>query len=216
MPWDVNDPTQRKKAEAMIDLQEPHLLISSPMCTAFSHIQNLKNARRDPIIVEQVLVKARAHLSWCCKFTTSRSTDEPIPSTGAQLWQHHGASSPVWEHLQQTGVRRIVADQCQLSQQMHAGDPLRNAIGFMPNAPELLHSLDRRCFAQPWLYSRPQGDSHAECLRKSAPRAAIFQEEFCLTIFWGFRNRLLADRHMRKDEVEVVPSFEGEMIDENE
>ena len=46
--------------------------------------------------------------------------------------------------------------------------------------------------------------------------AAIFQEEFRLTISWGFRNRLLADRHMRKDEVEVVPSFEGVMIDENE
>ena len=56
MPRDFNDPTQRKKAEAMIDLQEPHLLIGSPMCTAFSHIQNLNNARRDPIIVEQELV----------------------------------------------------------------------------------------------------------------------------------------------------------------
>ena len=47
------------------------------------------------------------------------------------------------------------------------------------------------------------------------PRAAIFQEDFCVTIFWGFRNRLLTGRRIRKDRVEVVPSFAGVMIDEN-
>ena len=66
MPWDFNCPKQRKKAEAMIDLRMLLLLIGSLMCAVFSHIQNLSNARRDPIIVEQELVKARDPLSCCC------------------------------------------------------------------------------------------------------------------------------------------------------
>ena len=63
---DFNDPKQRKKEEALIDFQEPALLIGSPMCTAFSHIQNLNKAKRDPTIVEQELTRARVHLYWCC------------------------------------------------------------------------------------------------------------------------------------------------------
>ena len=58
---------------------------------------------------------------------------------------------PVWELLQQNGVRRIVVDPRQLGQQIDAGDPLRNPIGFMHKTPELLQSLDRRCFGKHWL-----------------------------------------------------------------
>ena len=62
VPWDFNDPKQRKKAEALIDFQEPALLIGPPMCTTFSHIQNLLKAKRDPAVVEQELIRARVHL----------------------------------------------------------------------------------------------------------------------------------------------------------
>ena len=37
------------------------------MCTAFSHIQNLNKARRDPEVVRLEIVKARVHLAWCCR-----------------------------------------------------------------------------------------------------------------------------------------------------
>ena len=47
-PWDFNDPTQRSKAEQLLDQQKPLLRVGSPMCTAFSNIQNLNKARRDP------------------------------------------------------------------------------------------------------------------------------------------------------------------------
>ena len=64
--WGFNDPKQRKKAEALIDIQEPALLIGSPMGTAFSHSQNLNKAKRDPAVDEQELIRARVHLHWCC------------------------------------------------------------------------------------------------------------------------------------------------------
>ena len=39
MPWEFNDPDQRKKADGLMDVQEPILLIiGSPVGTAFSHV----------------------------------------------------------------------------------------------------------------------------------------------------------------------------------
>ena len=59
-PWDFNDPTQRSKAERLLDEQKPLLLIGSPMCTAFSNIQNLNKARRDPETMERDRESTRA------------------------------------------------------------------------------------------------------------------------------------------------------------
>ena len=36
------------------------------MCIAFSNIQNLKKAKRDPKFVAAEIEKARVHLRWCC------------------------------------------------------------------------------------------------------------------------------------------------------
>ena len=66
-PWDFNDPARREEAEKLIEEQQPQLLIGSPMCTAFSNIQNLHKAKRDPQIVAAEIEKARVHLKWCCK-----------------------------------------------------------------------------------------------------------------------------------------------------
>ena len=42
-PYDFSIKTQRTKAEALLDEQQPMLLIGSPMCTAFSAIQAIIN-----------------------------------------------------------------------------------------------------------------------------------------------------------------------------
>ena len=52
-PWDFNLKEQWEKAERIIDEQQPLLLIGTPMCTAFSNIQNLSKAKRDPEVVRR-------------------------------------------------------------------------------------------------------------------------------------------------------------------
>ena len=55
-PWDFSDAFQRKQAETMIDEQVPTLLIGTPMCAAFSLIQHISKARRNPEdIVQEIL-----------------------------------------------------------------------------------------------------------------------------------------------------------------
>jgi hypothetical protein len=65
-PWDFNIIGQRNKAEKLLDEQRPLLLIGTPMCTAFSNIQNLNTAKRDPEVIKKEYIKACVHLNWCC------------------------------------------------------------------------------------------------------------------------------------------------------
>ena len=90
-----------------------------------------------------------------------------------------------------------MADQCQFGQETDSGDPLRKPIGFMPNVPELLDELNRRCFGRRGLCSGPRGGTHAECFGKKAQRAAVFQDKLCIAILRGFKRQMLSDRRMR-------------------
>ena len=44
-PWDFDDVTQRQRCKQRISKEKPYLLIGSPMCTAFSSLQNLNRER---------------------------------------------------------------------------------------------------------------------------------------------------------------------------
>ena len=65
-PWDFNDSAPRTEAENILDEQRPQLRIGSPICTAFSNIQDLNKAKRNPAVVEAEIEKARVYLNWCC------------------------------------------------------------------------------------------------------------------------------------------------------
>ena len=211
-PWDFNDPQQRRNAEQLLDEQRPLLLIGTPMCTAFSNIQNLNKASRDPEVVRAELEKARVHLQWCCRLYQKQL------DRGAYFLHEHPAGATSWKTpeiaalLAHPLVDRIVADQCQFGQQTDSGDPLRKPTGFMSNAPHLLARLSKRCFGKGGLCTRPRGGRHAECLGKKAQRAAIFQDELCMAILRGFKDQLAADRRTRNGEVGVVQDQDGVMM----
>ena len=63
-PFDFSVKTQRTKAEALLDEQQPMLLIGSP----FSAIQAINNipGKRDPLTIAREKAAGRLHLEWCC------------------------------------------------------------------------------------------------------------------------------------------------------
>ena len=65
-PWNFDIEAMRVKAEKLLNAQRPELLIGSPMCTPFSNLQNLNNAKRDPEVVAREQAAGRRHLAWCC------------------------------------------------------------------------------------------------------------------------------------------------------
>ena len=48
-PWDFHDPEKRRKAEKIIDAEKPMLLIGTPMCAAFSSIQERNGEATHPL-----------------------------------------------------------------------------------------------------------------------------------------------------------------------
>ena len=74
-----------KKAEALIDHEQPLLLIGSPMCSALSHFQSLNKNRRGPDVIEKELAEARIHWSWCCRLCRKQL------DRGADLLHDHPA-----------------------------------------------------------------------------------------------------------------------------
>ena len=59
--WDLADGKVRQKAWQLITQGKPFMVMCSPMCTAFSAIQALNKARRDPAIVRRELESAKDH-----------------------------------------------------------------------------------------------------------------------------------------------------------
>ena len=101
------------------------------MRAAFSNLQNINRARRDPEGVRAELERARVHLRWCCKLYRKHV------ERNAYLLHDHPAYATSWktpeviEVLAMSGVSRIVADQCRLGQQTDSGEPLKKPPGFM-------------------------------------------------------------------------------------
>jgi hypothetical protein len=198
-PWDFSRPSMRIKAEKLLDEQKPTLLIGTPMCTAFSAWQYINNKKRDPQIVESEKKSGRAHLAWMCKLYRKQMSE------GRLFLHEHPGSATSWneecvlEVLQQTGVARITADQCQLGQETEQGEPIRKPTGFMSNCPDILEQLNKRCKGRGGQCSRPSGGVHQLCNGKVARRAAIFHRELCEGILIGLKNYLTRHRRMRNN-----------------
>jgi len=63
-PWDFNIEEKRGRAERLVREKKALLLIGSPMCSAFSQIQNLNFARMTPAEVDQVVKYGTKHLEF--------------------------------------------------------------------------------------------------------------------------------------------------------
>ena len=147
-PFHFNLKAQRDKAEALLDAQEPVLLIGSPMCTAFSAFQAINKARRDPAVIERELVAGRVHLAWCCHLYRKQV------ARGAYFLHEHPGEASSWTEpcvlqvLAMSGVRRIRSDQCQHGQESELANPIKKPTGFKSNAALVVGALDRRCFGR--------------------------------------------------------------------
>ena len=64
-PWDFIIPEKREKTKNMLNEQKPILLAGSPLCTAFSKLQNLNFSKMSKEEVTKIMAQARTHLHFC-------------------------------------------------------------------------------------------------------------------------------------------------------
>ena len=63
-PWDFDIPSQRRKAEQLIRVLKPRLLVGSPVCSAFCAEQNVSDRTRTEEAKRKTQTRARAHLQF--------------------------------------------------------------------------------------------------------------------------------------------------------
>ena len=60
-PWDFDKIEKRVKARRLVAEQKPTVLITRPMCTAFSILQNLNYCKMDPMQVKKIMNRTLVH-----------------------------------------------------------------------------------------------------------------------------------------------------------
>ena len=64
-PWDFDELEMRNRAVRKLLKSEPTLLIGSPMCTAFSQLNQITFSKMDPMEVKRRKEYGRRHLEFC-------------------------------------------------------------------------------------------------------------------------------------------------------
>ena len=112
--WDLNDESQRKAADAIIDSEAPLLLVGSPRCTAFTNLMNFGtvSAETKSALMEEALV----HYGMCIdryrkQMASKRYFVHECPHS-ASAWKLEAVQRLIAEN----GVFYVRMDQCETGQ----------------------------------------------------------------------------------------------------
>ena len=99
-PWDFNVLEKAEKAKKWIQNHKPLLLIGSPMCSAFSQIQNINFSRMSPEDVDRVIEYGTRHLEFCIDLYRLQMRN------GLYFLHEHPSTAKSWQH---PGMQRIMS-----------------------------------------------------------------------------------------------------------
>ena len=95
-----------------------------------------------------------------------------------------------------TGVRIVVADQCQLGLVDKDGGPIKKLTKSMTNCRGIAEALTRRCQGRGGACSTVEGGRHVLCNGKTARLAAIYTFDLCIAILTGLKAQMERDGRM--------------------
>ena len=135
MPCEFNSEEKRKKALDMIISKKALLLIGSPMCRAFSRLQNWNFKKMSTEKKEHMMKEGRTHLKFCMMLYKIQIEN------GMYFLHEHPYSATSWkepavqEVLGIPGVKMVRGDMCafRIWQDTVEGRKLQNkATGYIP------------------------------------------------------------------------------------
>ena len=201
-PWDFSLASKREKARAKVREQKPYVLIGSPMCTHFSTWQRLNEAKsRDVQAMRRAKAEATVHIDFVA------SLYEEQIAAGRYFLHEHPLYASSWtvpsmaKILQQPGVVRVHADQCQFGAEIKHGEQhksrpqikIKKPTGFMTNAPRLAKALEIQCSGRGGSCSRLGGSTHQLCSGRHCAEAAVYPRGLCRAVLRGIRDQLRHD-----------------------
>ena len=193
LPWDFTLKHNRERALKLLGDERPYLLILSPMCKAFSVINNLNKERMGPARWAAMQAAARVHLKFAMQLCQQQMDQNNYflfehPLT-ASSWQ----TPEVQAILSQGHVECVRADQCMLglrSRDAQGEAPAMKPTRFMTNASYLAKTLGVRCDGK---------HRHVLLVDGRAHKAEIYPAALCEAILRGIRDQLWHDEKIGDD-----------------
>ena len=191
--WDFNHLGMRNRAIRKLLQDKPRLLVGSPMCIAYSCMNNINYARMSKEEVDERVADARKHLEFCVKLYRIQMNE------GHYLLHEHPASAKSWEEtaakrlLMEEIVERVVGDQCRYGLKSREGDvvgPAKKPTGFMTNSVCIARRLEKRCVNTP----QRQVHQHIRLESGRARKAQIYLDKLCKETFEGLMEQMEVDR----------------------
>ena len=145
-PWDFNDEEKRNKAKKLIGERRAVLLVGSPMCSAFSQIQNLNFAKMTEEQVHKIREYGRKHLEFCMELY------ETQVNNGLYFLHEHPEKAKSWKNekveriASMRGVEKVTGHMCQygMTQEDDQGIGwIKKPTTFMTNSSEIAQILKR-------------------------------------------------------------------------
>jgi hypothetical protein len=204
MPWDLDIPAKRERLRRLIREQRPTLLIGSPMCAAFSQLQNLNKGKGDPAMKQELMKRAVAHVKFCCQLYELQVREgryflheHPLVATSWQL-------PCVIQTMALPGVQVVIAHQCcygPLAVDDLGPGLVMKPTRFMTNSTKVPDRFSPRC---------QKDHRHVQLVGGKAAAAAVHPAELCRAIVKGIseqmnedeKNMLLAVESIVKDQTD--------------
>ena len=191
--WDFNHLEMRNRAIRKLLQGKPRLLIGSPMCTAYSCMNNINYARMSKEEVDERVAYARKHLEFCIKLYRIQLNE------GRYFLHEHPASAKSWQEkavtrlLMEEAVEKVVGDQCRYgltSRKDGVVGPAKKPTGFMTNSVCIARRLAKRCTNT----TQRQAHQHIRLESGRAKKAQIFPDKLCNELCEGLMIQMAMDR----------------------
>ena len=188
--WNLNDPVQVAKAWALWEETQPRFLVLSPMCKAFSTLQNLN---KGSVKYEEVLKEGINHLKMCMEFAEAQR------KRGGLFLFEHPWSAWSWKlgmvkHvMEQEGVLVVEGHQCAYGQSSVDPDGVRRLVkkptGWMTNSALIAEVLAKRCANE----RLPLADHHQHALMVGGRAAPMerYPPRLVTAVLKALRNEMI-------------------------
>ena len=198
LDWNFDVKSIREKALRKLKVEQPMLLIGSPMCKAFSVLQGLNRKRMGEEKFHRMLEHARIHLRFCMELYAEQAR------CGRYYLHEHPKSASSWREpeVQKTidefnGVV-YTGHMCQFgmkSRDEHGERLVLKPTGFMANSEEIGKELSKKC---------DRSHRHVQLISGRAHAAEIYPPGLCLAILRGLKTQMIKDGTLRPNEPSIT------------
>jgi len=195
--WNFDREQDREEARRYVRRVKPMVVVGSPMCTAFSQLQNLnwgKSEERDE--------KMREALKKACRHMEFMMEIYQIQIDGGRYFLHeHPATASSWrlkkviEIQSQDEVMTVVGDQCELglvTRDKFGQGAAKKPTKFMTNSIHIAQELAVKCKNS----EREPGERHRHIplMNGRAAKAQEYPRKMCEAVVRGIEKQKEADR----------------------